>query len=104
MARAVLFQAAHRCLFWVCHKTWGSLDFNDFLPQNGACEGFGRGHSGHLILGNIITKENINTHTDVKQGSMYSQTKKNTPLFRANHSKLKKKVGYVIYLCSIWIV
>lgn len=65
--------------------------------------GFGRGHSGHLILGNIITKENINTHTDVKQGSMYSQTqKKHTQLFRANHSKLKKN-KYDMYICQKYL-
>ena len=55
--------------------------------------GFGRGHSGHLILGNIIAKENINTHTDVKQGSMYSQTPNKThSYFEQITQNWKKKV------------
>ena len=65
--------------------------------------GFGRGHSGHLILGNIITKENINTHTDVKQGSMYSQTQKNTHSYFEQITQNWKKNKYDMYICQKYL-
>ena len=69
--------------------------------------GFGRGHSGHLILGNIIAKENINTHTDVKQGSMYSQTPNKHTVISSKSLKIEKKKYdnmICIFVKSIWMV